>query len=116
MGNFRETLNDCEYLLDDQRYFTKRDGFVSNVSSYYQIDPEVQKLRGRITVHNIKVNRNPSEEVKMEKERINFLASYQFLSKSLTRSFPIFLVGQDLLTLITTAKSQEIISFKSTIQ
>ncbi|KAN0075078.1 hypothetical protein V8E54_007689 [Elaphomyces granulatus] len=85
LGNFRETLNDCESLLDDQRYFAKRDGFVSNVSFYYQIDPEVQKLRGRIAVHNIKVNRSPSEEIKGEKEKINLLASYQFLSRSLTR-------------------------------
>jgi hypothetical protein len=57
LGNFRETLDDCERLLDDERYFTRHDGFVSNVSFYYQIDSEVQKLRNRIAFHNIKVNR-----------------------------------------------------------
>jgi len=55
LGNFRETLNDCGYLLNDERYFQKCDGFVSNISLYYQIDPEVQKLRERIFFHNIKV-------------------------------------------------------------
>ena len=56
LGNFRETLSDCERLLDDQRFFTKFDGVVSDVSFYYQIDDEVQKLRDRIALHNIKVN------------------------------------------------------------
>jgi hypothetical protein len=56
LGNFRETLNDCDRLLDDQRYVMKHDGFVSNVSFYYQNDSEVQNMRDRITLHNIKVN------------------------------------------------------------
>ena len=82
LGNFRETLNDCERLLDDHRYFTKCDGFVSTVSFYYQVDPEVQKLRDRIAFHNIKVNRIANEEIKRQKVKINHLASYQFLSRS----------------------------------
>ena len=60
LGNFKETLSDCERLLDDQRFFTKCDGVVSDVSFYYQIDDEVQKLRDRIALHNIKINRIPS--------------------------------------------------------
>lgn len=55
LGNFRETLNDCGHLLNDQRYFQKCDGFVSNIYRYCQIDPEVQQLRERISLHNIKV-------------------------------------------------------------
>jgi hypothetical protein len=82
LGNFRETLNDCERLLDDQRYFTKHDGFVSNISFYYQTDPEVQKLRDRITLHNIKVNRIHNEQIKRQRDETNHLASYQFLSRS----------------------------------
>jgi len=54
-GNFKETLNDCERLLNDQRYFQKHHGFVSNIYSHHQIDPEMQKLRERIAFHNIKV-------------------------------------------------------------
>jgi hypothetical protein len=82
LGNFRETLTDCEYLLDDQRYFTKHDGFVSNISFYYQIDPEVQKLRDRIALHNIKVNRIHNEQIKRQRDETNHLASYPFLSRS----------------------------------
>ena len=82
LGDFRETLNDCERLLDDQRYFTKNDGFVSNISFYYQTDPEVQKLRDRIVFHNIKVNRTHNEQIKRQRDETNHLASYQFPSKS----------------------------------
>jgi hypothetical protein len=82
LGNFRETLNDCERLLDDQRYFGKRDGFVSIISFYSQVDPEVQRLRDQIAFLNIKVNPISSEEIKRQKENVNHLASYQFVSRS----------------------------------
>jgi len=55
LTNFRETLGDCERILDDQRYFQRSGGFVVSVNWYDQIDPEIQKLRGRIACHNIKV-------------------------------------------------------------
>jgi hypothetical protein len=55
LGNFKETLNDCQSLLSDETYFHKCDEFVSDISWYQQIDPEVQKLRERIAFHNIKV-------------------------------------------------------------
>jgi hypothetical protein len=55
LGNFKETLNDCQSLLSDETYFQKSDEFVSNVSWYHQIDPEIQKLREKIAFHNIKV-------------------------------------------------------------
>ncbi|OCK76765.1 hypothetical protein K432DRAFT_396166 [Lepidopterella palustris CBS 459.81] len=56
LGNFIQTLNHCERLLDNQEYFTKRDGFVSIVSFYYQIDPQIQMLRDQIAFHNIKLS------------------------------------------------------------
>ncbi len=55
LANYRETLGDCERLLNDQRYFQRRGGFVVSINWYDQIDPEVQKLRSRIACHNIKV-------------------------------------------------------------
>jgi hypothetical protein len=57
LGNFRETLDDCEKLLDNQASFEKRDGFVQNIVYYQQVAPEVQILRDRIAFHNIKVRR-----------------------------------------------------------
>jgi hypothetical protein len=80
LGNFRETLSDCECLLDDQRFFTKCDGFVSDVSFYYQIDDVVQKLRDRIALHNINVNR--ILKTKRSKKKANRATSYPFFSKS----------------------------------
>jgi len=91
--NFGETLKDCESLLDNRHYFTKRNGFVTEVHFYYEIDTEVQKLRDRIGFHNIKVNGVPNGEIRRQKEEINPAASYRFLSKSWTCWFPIHLVG-----------------------
>ncbi|KAH8649407.1 hypothetical protein BGZ60DRAFT_520732 [Tricladium varicosporioides] len=54
LGNFRETLKHCGNLLNDQRHFQKCDGFVSTINQYCQIDPEVQTLKERIFIHNIK--------------------------------------------------------------
>lgn len=63
LGNFRDTLSECEHLLNDQRFFTKCDGFVSDVSFYYQIDDEVQRLRDQIALHNIKVSWMPNGKI-----------------------------------------------------
>ena len=80
--NFRETLEECERLLDKQQYFTKRDGFVTEVSFYNEIDTEVQMLSDRIGYHNIKVNGIPNGEIMRQKKEINSVASYRFLSRS----------------------------------
>ena len=56
VGNVRETLLECDRLFDDARYFTRHDDFVSSILPYSQIDPEIQRLRGQIAIHNIKVD------------------------------------------------------------
>jgi hypothetical protein len=55
LGDFVDTLNDCQHLLDNEKYFQKYEDFVTSINWYNQIDPEVQKLRERIAFHNIKV-------------------------------------------------------------
>ncbi|CZR61863.1 uncharacterized protein PAC_11760 [Phialocephala subalpina] len=56
VGNFKGTLKECEYLLNDQRYFQRSGGLIQTLSLYAQIDPEVQLLRERIKCHNLKLS------------------------------------------------------------
>jgi hypothetical protein len=55
LGNFSATLNDCESLLCEERYFMKHEGFVSRINYTAEIDPEVQRLRNKITYHTVEV-------------------------------------------------------------
>lgn len=55
-GNFLETLDRCEKLLADERYFAKRDGFVLKISYYNHIELNVENLRHRLAFHNIQVS------------------------------------------------------------
>ncbi|KAF8865685.1 hypothetical protein BDZ45DRAFT_736257 [Acephala macrosclerotiorum] len=56
VGNFMGTLKECEYLLNDQRYFQRSGGFIQTLLLYAHIEPEVQALRKRITCHNLKLS------------------------------------------------------------
>lgn len=42
--------------MNEQKYFLKREGFVSIINWYEEVDSKVQALRGRIAVHNIKLS------------------------------------------------------------
>jgi len=55
LGDFKGTLNDCENLLNNQRFFQRSGGFVKNICLYSQVELEIQKIRERITCFNIKV-------------------------------------------------------------
>lgn len=83
LGNFRETIDACGHMLNDQTYFQKCDGFVSSIYRYDQIDPEVQRLRERIAFHNIKVLTFSTNSWRYD--FVNSLVSYRFLSKSWIR-------------------------------
>ena len=55
LGDFKGTLNDCEILLNNQRFFQRSGGFVKKLCEYSQIEPEVRNIRERMTCFNIKV-------------------------------------------------------------
>jgi hypothetical protein len=55
LGDFKGTLNDCEILLNNQRFFQRSGGFVKNLCWYSQVEPEVRNIRERMTCLNIKV-------------------------------------------------------------
>lgn len=54
LGDFKGTLNDCEILLNNQRFFQRSGGFVKNLCWYSQVEPEVRNIRERMTCLNIK--------------------------------------------------------------
>jgi hypothetical protein len=56
LGNFRQTLDDCEKLLLERSCFEKRDGFVNNILWNTQVATDIQVLRERVRFHNIKVS------------------------------------------------------------
>jgi hypothetical protein len=55
LGDFRQTLNECDTLLADKAYFQKEGNFVKNIQWNMQgAADDVLKLRDRVRFHNIK--------------------------------------------------------------
>jgi hypothetical protein len=59
-GDFRETLNMCRKLLEDNSRFRRNQaGFVGNVMWWIGTEKEVENLRGRVHLHSVKVRTYP---------------------------------------------------------
>jgi hypothetical protein len=57
LGNFRQTLDQCEKLLSEKAYFQKDGGFVKNILWNTQgAADDVLGLRERVRFHNIKAS------------------------------------------------------------
>ncbi|KUJ21640.1 uncharacterized protein LY89DRAFT_767791 [Mollisia scopiformis] len=56
LTGFGDTLGDCCRLLNDQRYFHKIGRFVTSITWYLQIDPEVRAMKERLSCQNMKLS------------------------------------------------------------
>jgi hypothetical protein len=57
LGNFRQTLDECDKLLSEKTYFQKDGGFVKNILWNTQgAADDVLALRERVRFHNIKAS------------------------------------------------------------
>ncbi|KAK0752575.1 hypothetical protein B0T18DRAFT_93446 [Schizothecium vesticola] len=55
IGDYTATLNDCEHLLEENRSYNATTGPLNNIRWNVFVQPQVERLRQRILLHNSKI-------------------------------------------------------------